>query len=240
MNILVMGKIYHIIDKTTGEIIKVGSTIRTIEQRFRQSDYQKRYKNHFIKEVKLINSSKLDWYDPKDSYCPFLWHLVAAEHLEMLRVNTFRKSKLSNLFSPLDQKFFSRFGVSHLSSIGGQIGGRSHVLSGHLKSISSKGGKAGGSRNGHINGLALVKAKRGLFKPGIASKGGKIGGPICGRIAAESGQLAKLRTFEHQSKAGKSVNHNRWHINRNIINPQCALCQELNNGLVNKSTIQGN
>ena len=227
MNISVVGKIYRVVDKATNKIVKIGSTTRTIQQRFGQSDYKRKYKNHFVEEVKTISSSELDWYDPNDSYCPFLWHLAASEHLEMLSARTFRTSDLSNLFSPLDQKFFNRFGSHHLSSLGGQIGGRTHVSSGHLKSISSKGGLSSGPSNGRVNGTALFKAKKGLFKyPSIAVRGGKAGGRVSGRIAVESGQLASLRTTEHQSKASKSANHNRWHLNRNIVNPNCSLCNE--------------
>src|ERR1700733_3072673 len=135
MNTLVVGRIYHVVDKATGEVIKVGSTIRRLDQRFNQTDYKRKYPNHFLKEFKVIQSSDVDWYDPKDPYCPFLWHLVASEHIEMVKANTFRGGPLSNQFSPLDQKSSSKFGVSHFGSIGGKIGGRIHVASGHLACI---------------------------------------------------------------------------------------------------------
>ena len=220
-----IGRIYHVVDKTTGDVVKVGSTTRRLDQRFNQPDYKKKYTNHFIREVKTIESSEFDWYDPKDSYCPFLWHLVASEHLEILKQGTFRKSSLSNRFSPLDQKYFHRFGVSYLSAEGGRIGGAGHVKSGHLRSISSKGGKSSGPSNGRKNGLKLAVEKRGVCAPGMGNKGGRIGGPISGRMAVESGQLASLRTFEHQSDASKHANHNRWHVKRNIVNQNCILCK---------------
>jgi hypothetical protein len=228
MNTKITGRIYHVIDKSTGNVIKVGSTTRRLDQRFNQTDYKKKYRNHFLVEVKIIKSDDSDWYDPKISDCPFLWHLAASEHMEMMRVGTYRSGPLSNFFSPIDQKYFSRFGLSELSSMGGKIGGSSNVRSGHLKSISSKGGLSGGFSNGHINGLALAKAHKGVCAPGIAAKGGRIGGPKAGKMAVESGQLEGLRTPEHQSKAGRSANHNRWHVNRNIINPNCKLCKEPN------------
>ena len=226
MNTQITGRIYHVVDKSTNKVIKVGSTTRLLSQRFRQSDYKNKYTNHFLAEVKTFKSSDLDWYDPKDSSCPFLWHLVCAEHIEMLKMDTYRKGPLSNFFSPIDQKVFSKFGLSELSSLGGKIGGRTNVNSGHLKSISSKGGSAGGPSNGKKNGLVLAQQGRGICAAGMASKGGKVGGPKAGRIAVDSGQLNSLRTFEHQSKASQSSNHIRWHLNRNIINPSCRLCKE--------------
>jgi hypothetical protein len=228
MNKIVKGIIYHVVDKTTKQVIKVGSTIRTLDQRFKQADYKKNYINHFLIEAKTIESSDLDWYDPKDSDCPFLWHLIASEHIEIVKMGTYRSSPLSNFFSPIDQKYFSKFGLSELSSLGGKKGGRRNVESGHLKSISSKGGLASGFSNGRKNGLILAREKRGVCAPGTAVKGGKAGGPKAGRIAVESGQLESLRTFEHQSQAGKVANHNRWHVKRNIINPNCKLCKDNN------------
>jgi hypothetical protein len=227
MNIKVVGRIYHVVDKTTNQVIKVGSTIRRLDQRFNQADYKKKYINHFLLEAKIIESTETDWYDPKDSDCPFIWHLIASEHIEMAKMGTYRTSPLSNFFSPIDQKYFSKFGLSELSSLGGKIGGRTNVETGHLKSISSKGGLAGGASNGHKNGLVLAQEKRGVCAPGMSAKGGRVGGPKAGRIAVESGQLDSLRTFEHQSKAGQSANHNRWHVKRNIINPNCKLCKEV-------------
>ena len=180
MNTPIIGKIYHVVDNTTNEVIKVGSTIRRVEQRFNQTDYKKRYTNHRIVEVKRIESTDLDWYDSKDAYCPFLWHLVASEHIEMLRAGTYRSNALSNLLSPLLQKYYSKFGLSEFSSIGGTRGGQSNVFSGHLRSISSKGGKSGNPSVKRRNGLNLMKQKRGVFAPGIASLGGKMGGPKAG------------------------------------------------------------
>jgi hypothetical protein len=231
MNVPVIGKIYHVVDTETGRVIKVGSTIREVAQRFAQSDYKNRYTSHSVVEVKRFESSEQDRYDSRDAYCPFLWHLVAAEHIEIARQGTFGVG-LSNRISPLVQKFHSKLGLSDLSSEGGKLGGREHVRSGHLWAISSKGGKSRTLESKRRNGLQLLLSKKGVFAPGIAAQGGRAGGPKAGRLAVESGQLASLRTFEHQSKASKSANHNRWHINRNITNPKCLLCREGSNSNV--------
>lgn len=229
MNIPIVGRIYHVVDRTTGEVVKVGSTIRSLRARFNHSDYKTKYKNHFLSDVKILVSNDLDPYNPEDPYCPFLWHLVASEHLEMIRANTFRNHNLSNKQSPLDQKLFGFFGARDLSVLGGKIGGRKNVLSGHLKSISSKGGQAAGLINGRLNGLILARLKKGVCDPKIASKGGQLGGPVSGRIAVSTGQLASLRTPQHQSAAARVSNHIRWHINRNTVNPKCSLCNERKN-----------
>jgi hypothetical protein len=45
--ILMIGRIYHVVDKTTGQVVKVGSTILTLDRRF-NSVYRKKYNNHFF------------------------------------------------------------------------------------------------------------------------------------------------------------------------------------------------
>ena len=128
-----IGRIYHIIDNTTKEVIKVGSTIRTLHQRFREKDYKRKYTNHSIHEARIIESSDIDVYDKNDSKCPFLWHLVAAEHLEIFKMGTFRNGHLSNKFSPLAQKH--RGLDQEFSVLGGQTDVSMLVLNWHLISI---------------------------------------------------------------------------------------------------------
>jgi hypothetical protein len=36
-----IGRIYHVVDKTTGQVVKVGSTIRTLEKRWNFYDKKK-------------------------------------------------------------------------------------------------------------------------------------------------------------------------------------------------------
>jgi hypothetical protein len=38
MNTPIVGRIYHVVDKTTQEVVKVGSTIRTLEKRFKERE----------------------------------------------------------------------------------------------------------------------------------------------------------------------------------------------------------
>lgn len=254
MNTKVTGRIYHVVDKTTGEVIKVGSTIQTLAQRFRKHDYRKKYTNHFLREARSFESSDLDEYRPEDSHCPFLWHLVAAEHLEILRMGTYRKTRFSNQRWPLDQKFCGFDGTEHCF-IGGINAGRIAVAS---KQIFELGKEHGRKRK--IEGT-------GIFAPGMAIKGGQIQGKVQGRKNVESGLLmsvcsnggkiggrvlfetkrglfgmserekkiaqiaggsaaCKLRTPEQQAYSGRMGAHIR-HRNRGILfSDNCKICSK--------------
>jgi hypothetical protein len=181
---------------------------------------KKKFSDHFLRLVKEIESSEFDWYDPENSDCPFLWHLVAAEHMEIARMRTLNNGPLSNKLSPLVQKYIG-FDANESAKIGGKLGGikqrdeklgihkpdfdrisaarkggLANVASGHLRSISSAGGKASGAIVGKRN--AESGRMREVQKMGLG-KGGKIGGP-------------------------KGM-HIRWHVNRGIVSPACIHCQ---------------
>lgn len=243
MNVPIVGRIYHVVNKTTGEVIKVGSTIHTISKRQSNHDYRKNYKDCILIEAYAIQSSELDWYEPKNPYCPFVWHLFASEHMEILRCNTFRKGKGSNQQSPLDQKFFGLDGyVCGLAGglnqkkedkargghTQGLIQGKKNVESGLWARVVSLGGQASGRSKSPAKQAANAK-----------------NGERFGNWSIESGHLASLRTPEHQSKAGRAggkkggpaANHLRWHLNRGIVNPQCALCREATNGSIQQASI---
>ena len=57
------------------------------------------------------------------------------------------------------------------------------------------------------------------------------GGKIIGRMNVESGHFQRLKTKEHQSRAGhigglnSSGPHVRWHILHKIVNPKCRFCK---------------
>lgn len=237
MNTLIVGRVYHIVDKTTGKVVKVGSTIRTLEKRFRETDYKKKYTNHFIRESRVINSSEFDWYEKGNVSSPFLWHLVAAEHIEMLKMDTYRKGKFSNKISPLDQKYFG-FDGQIGGVIGGQISGRQNAESGHMsrlgKSISIEERKRRASVSGKLNtengNLAKALKVRWIKR-----------GPTGGKKNAESGHCARIA---HLGRLGwgedgnAKGNHIRWHINGGYTikgerrwlapkpNPRCVFCSE--------------
>ena len=183
-----IGHIYHVVDKTTGEVVKVGSTVRALEVRWREYDKTK-YSNHFLKLAKTIEDDSDD----------FLWHLVASEHMEILRANTFRNGPLSNQFSPLDQKYFGL--TSEFGAVGGRMAGRMMVESGHLRSISSKGGLACGA--------LMEKEKKGIFSPDYDRvAAGRVYGKISGKIGGPKGM------------------HTRWHISRGLTSQNCKYCTE--------------
>lgn len=93
------------------------------------------------------------------------------------------------------------------------------------------GGKKGGKTQGRIEALTGHGVKN--FTREVCAKGGHTQGLIQGRKNVENGHLASLRTKEHQSRAGRmgalmggpKGRHTRWHINRNIANPNCSLCK---------------
>jgi hypothetical protein len=224
INTQIIGHIYHVVNKTTNQVVKVGSTIRTLETRWSMYD-KKSFSNHFLKLVKEIESSESDWYDADNSDCPFLWHLMASEHLEIVKMGTFNSSLLSNKISPLVQKYVG-FDANKASKLGGTAGGiktrdeklgihnpdfdhipgarkggLKNVASGHLQSISSKGGLACGA--------LMEKQRKGIFSPDYDRvAAGRKYGKISGKIGGPKGM------------------HTRWHVNRGRTSDSCRHCVE--------------
>ena len=222
MNTLIIGRVYHVVDKTTGEVVKVGSTIRTLEKRWNFYDKEK-FSNHFLRLVKEIKSSDLDWYDPDNSKCPFLWHLMASEHMEIVRAGTFNSGPLSNKLSPLVQKY-NGFDANEAAKLGGVTGG--------FATWNKKTGihspdfdRAPTSRK-----VGLHNVKNGHLAA-ISSAGGKVSGLIQGRKNAESGRMREVQKMGLGAGA-----HTNWHINGaysrtgNWIgpksNPDCKFCKD--------------
>jgi hypothetical protein len=241
MNTKIVGRIYHVVDKTTNEVIKVGSTIQTLKRRFRGSDYQKKYINHFLREVRTIESSEQDWYEPKNLLCPFMWHLVAAEHLEILKMGTFQKGPLSNHISPLVQK--SRGLGGDYGSIGGRIGG---LVSGN-NAVKNKTGihapdfdrsavgkiETPAKSASRMVNLALAREKQShedlvrlgqeLGQRNVNSGWAKELGRKYGRIGAENGHLARISHLG-ASLGATTRNHNQYHVKRGVVSSICKLC----------------
>jgi hypothetical protein len=225
MNTPIVGRIYHVVDKTTGEVVKVGSTIQSLHRRFQGLDYQKKYTNHFLRLVKEIRSSDEDVYEKKNPYCPFLWHLVAAEHMEICRAKTYKKTKFSNLVSPLAQKFRGLDGV-----IGGSIGGPLVGGSKRGRAWMSKLGKSISpeerARRARISGLIAVSSGQ-IYE--MQKAGWGKGGLVGGRRNAESGHCARIAHLGGLAggKIGSAkTNHIRWHQRRGIVSSSCAHCKE--------------
>jgi hypothetical protein len=124
-----------------------------------------------------------------------------------------------------------------------RIGKIRGLLTASIPGHTARAGRIGGSIAGPSNGRKLLERKRGLFgrtKEKIiedARKGGLVGGLTAGKIARDSGQLAALRTPEHQREAGrksaarlggmpKNGLHVRWHVKRNKPNLKCNFCRE--------------
>jgi hypothetical protein len=223
MNIPITGRIYHVVDKTTGEVVKVGSTICSLKKRFAYPDYQKKYTNHFLREAKVLISGELDWYQKNDPYCPFLWHLVASEHMEIVRQKTFDKGEFSNQISPLVQKYVGFDGWLY-GSVGGKIAGKKNVESGHWATLRTHeiimmGAKAAGAlaaRTGQINQIKTYESSlKGALNQKKEDKAR--GGYTQGKKNVDSGHLAKVR---------KIAPHNHWHIKGGKPSPRCVFCSE--------------
>jgi|SRR5208282_4671457 len=102
----------------------------------------------------------------------------------------------------------------------GRIQGRKNVEGGWLDEIRThetcvEGGLAAGKK-ATTSGQIQVLARSGV--------GGRKGGVTQGRKNVENGWFASVKTFETCSKGGRIANHNRWHVDRNLVNPTCSFC----------------
>lgn len=107
---------------------------------------------------------------------------------------------------------------------GSAKGGYTSLHNGHLARVRPKDLGARNRDSGHTQAMGKkwgpINAKRameegfGIFglTPEQRSAAGKLGGGKRGPEAARSGQLAEGL-------------HNRWHVNRNIISPDCRFCK---------------
>src|SRR5579859_2271904 len=235
INTKITGRIYHVVDKTTNEIVKVGSTTRALHFRMRERGYKNKYTNHFLREVRTITSSELDWYEKGSPYCPFLWHLFAAEHIEIVRQGTFNKGPLSNKISPLVQKFAGFDG-----SVSGKIGGLERFKLygspatfegrqlGGFHNAGIKKGPKGGLRRFELHGSPQTKegSQKGGRKAAITNAltgWSKRLGFIQGAANVKSGLLAKVASSGGKLGGPKGM-HTRWHTNRGIISSTCKFC----------------
>jgi hypothetical protein len=176
-----------------------------------------KYKNHFLKEVHVIHSSEFDWFEKGNPDSPFLWHLIAAEHMEMLRAGTFRRGPFSNQQSPLDQKFCGFDGVE-FSILGGFVQGKKNVQSGHWATLQTRehkvmAAKVAGAKardTGQINSIKTYASSA------LGAKNQKIedkarGGSTQGNRNVKNGHLERIR-------------HIKNHVKRNVVFPLCRFC----------------
>lgn len=200
-NIPVIGRIYHVVQKDTGRIIKVGSTIQLLHKRAGQRDYRKTYSDCFLREAFTIESSTADdnWFglagitDPKKAFAPFLWNLIIAEHLEMLRMKTYKipDEPRSNQQFPIFQKLCG-FDGADVASIGGRLANHitndeAHRADPNYLESRARAGRTSGAKNiatGQIQALGRKNVETGW----IQALGRKIG-----RKNAETGHLDSIR-----------------------------------------------
>jgi hypothetical protein len=212
-----IGIVYHVIDKSTNQCVRVGSTIQGLQTRWYKYN-KKKFSNHRLEEHQRIESSEEDLFIKGDPLCPFVWHLIAAEHLEILRMGTFRVGPLSNHQSPLDQKLFG-----FDPAVAGKIGGAITLSRGGAKYLEKARTKEHQRRAGRLGCLASKNKRTAIFAPGFAQKNGRLYGSAGGKRCWE---LHPDKTPFRLSKAQPLGNHTRWHVNRGIIKPGCKFCEE--------------
>lgn len=220
-----MGYIYHVVDKTTKEVVKVGSTIQTLARRWGGYNKEK-YSNHLLVEVRSLESSDVDFYDKADSSCPFLWHLFVIEQAEILRARTFRVGVLSNQELPVEQKLrgfdgseYGRIGNRCLPRDarvrGGMTRGKQNSESGFMSALGKSIPYDQRVKNGSIGGQKRVES--GFFSKEHQKLVSPLGAKIGGQIRAKSGDLPKIASLG---------GHTRWHVNKNNFSLRCVHCQQ--------------
>ncbi len=177
------GRIYEVfIDNKS---VKVGSTILSLARR-RVKGYTKQFGPGV--ELRLIREiSRPAEYSDSD----FNFYLKACEAMDIARRKTYVDDGGLNKISPLIQALGHPMLEAEMgklgSSLGGRLGGRKNVESGHIQALARKmveSGRLAEIRNSPRTKEAQRKA---------------------GRKAVESGQLARACTFEVRSKSGRKA-----------------------------------
>ncbi len=221
----------------------VGSTIRSLGSR--TTGYRK-HRWFRAGKYRLVAIRAVEHEDKE--FFPI--YLKAVENCEIARNHTWKDEGGRNQMAPLVQWMGSPMLESEKGRIGGLIGIRRMT-----EEIRSRAGKIGGkisgrkaAESGQIQRAGILGRKKNM-ETGQPSR--------LGKQNVENGHLAKLRTTEHQAKAGRkggllggktqgriqgpkniasgllksicadggrAAGHTRWHIKRNLTNPDCALC----------------
>jgi hypothetical protein len=120
---------------------------------------------------------------------------------------------------------------------GGLAGGKAAFASGALARNSALAGQKN-LESGWAAELGRRAVESGQLRnvttPESCAKGGRIGGIIAGQIAIQSGRLMQMCVLGgrkhigtgHLNKIGRRGVHVRWHTNRDVVNPNCNLCQQ--------------
>lgn len=157
--------------------------------------------------------------------------ILTPEEIEFLRSRASeigRKAGLISNQNPENRNRLNNYRTFENCSKGGKLGGQKCVETGHIIELGLEQGKKnkesghwdririlgleGSVERGRVQGLKNVESghlqrldqgKKNAAKPGYMSMIGKIGG----------------------KKRGLSMCHLRWHVRRNIFNPNCELCK---------------
>lgn len=208
----------------------VGSTVKTLEQR-RKNKYPKRFGSTV--ELRLIRE-----IPRPEGYLDFDYnfYLKACEAMDIARKKTYVEDGGLNRISPLIQALGHPMLEREMGRIGGRTAARKNIESGQVAKIATyesraKGGRTGSRKHNELYGNPATsegraKAGRTNIESGQVLKLGY----KQGRKNAESGYIQALGHKQGCKNAKNGhlarIRHIRWHVNRNLNNPNCELCRK--------------
>lgn len=215
-----IGIVYDVVNLSTGECVKGGSTTQKLSERWAQKHYlngKGKYSGYGLIEAFRIGQQA---NEPDDL---FRWHLYVKEQQHILQ-SGYKESKhpLRNIQLPLngvpDAGSLASLGgfrtqelYPNLSKENGRKGGRKNVESGHLTKISASGGRVAGRISGPIQGRKNVES-------GLLARARLLCIGVGGRTNAKSGHCARI------SGLGVHANH---HVKPGILKLGCKYCDLL-------------
>jgi hypothetical protein len=215
-----IGSIYAYEYPGSGRDVYVGST--------QDGDTMRRHREH-LREKKSVGPW-LRWYEPEETPRPRNIELVEYENVsELLKRETFWQEKLGTFraqgglnkvpaWPAADKSIIGKIGAANQSiedkSKAGKIGGK--VTHQSHPDLASESGKIGGCKG--------IRRLRELYPDKLqewAIKGGKNGGVLGG---IRTNELHPDHGCWLGSTHGRRGMHNRWHLSRGIVNPNCEFC----------------
>jgi len=184
-----IGTVYGVKNLDTSKIEMVGSTVRSLGSRTAGYRRHEWFRNG---KYELIAIRAVEHED--EEFFPI--YLKAVENCEIARNHTWKDEGGRNQMAPLVQWMGSPMLESEKGKIGGKIGIRKMT-----KEIRSQAGKLGGKVSGKRASVTGQIQRAGVLG---RKKNMENGQPVrLGKYNIESGHLARLRTPEHQSRAGR-------------------------------------
>lgn len=219
--------VYIITNKINGKQY-VGQTSQNLERRWRSHKYPNNYKSHlhaamrkygvenFEIETLVIVKTKveMDFYER-----------------ELIKFLDFRNSEKGyNLTDGGEGASGALFSEEHKRKIG-EAASRANTGRKHTLETRQKVSK---SLLGNTRTLGHTQTEEHKVKIGKANSISMLGNKNgAGKIFSEKerkniseGQFRNM-TKEHRIRRTALANHKQWHVNRNIVNPNCVICKEV-------------